>query len=114
MMRAPQLSLQPPIVPIGQTSNLTTWASKPGDLTVVVLSVGLGPNFPLAPWGTVEIDVSAFTSIGLGFADAAGFFTLPLALPNSPSAIGTWGVQSLSGDSFRLFLSNASLLTVTP
>ena len=42
----------------------------PGDLTLLVMSVGLGPAFQLPPFGTVEVDVAAFASVGLGFADA--------------------------------------------
>lgn len=114
MLRAPLLELSPPIVPIGQTTQIVARASKPGDLTVTVMSIGLGPNFPLAPWGQVEIDVTVFVSVGVGFADPSGLFTLPFAVPNNPAVIGTYAFQSLSGDLFRLFLSNAAVMTVTP
>lgn len=114
MIRAPGLELVPATVPIGQSTNLVTRCARPGDLAVTVISFGLGPDLPLPPWGIVEIDLSFFTSVAVGFGDPTGYFTAPFAIPNLPSAIGTYAFQSLAGDAFRLFLSNASVLTVTP
>jgi hypothetical protein len=115
LLRAPRLELAPPTVAIGNSTTVAVAATKPGDLTLLVLSVGLAPTpFPLAPWGTVEVDASAFASVALGFADPAGNFAVPFAVPNTATAIGTWAFQALSGDGFRLFLSNASVMTVTP
>jgi len=91
-----------------------THTSKPGDLAVTVISLGLAPAFPLAPWGMVEIDITLFVSIGVGFADAAGDFTVPFAVPANPSIVGTYAFQTLAGDLFRLFLSNAAPMLVTP
>ncbi|HEX5054113.1 MAG TPA: hypothetical protein VFZ65_20210 [Planctomycetota bacterium] len=113
-VRAPLLAAAPDIVPIGQSTSLVASASKPGDLTLVVISVGLAAPFPLPPFGLVEVDIGNFHSVGLGFANAAGEFTVPLAIPNNPVAINTYAFQALSGDAFRLFLSNAVSLTVTP
>ena len=112
--RAPLLQAQPPVAPIGTTTNLVTQTAMPGDLTLLVMSVGLGPAFQLPPFGTVEVDVAAFASVGLGFADAQGFFGLPVSIPNNPSVIGAYAFQSLAGNQFRLFLANAVALTVTP
>lgn len=112
--RAPLLAAQPPSAPIGTTTNLVTQTAAPGDLVLLVMSVGLGPNFALPPYGTVEIDVSAFASVGLGFADPQGSFGLPVSIPNSPAVIGAYAFQSLAGNQFRLFLANAAVLTVTP
>lgn len=112
--RAPLLTAQPPFAPIGTTTNLVTQTAMPGDLALLVMSIGLGPAFPLPPFGTVEVDVSAFASVGLGFADAQGFFGLPVAIPNSPAVVGAYAFQALAGNQFRLFLANATLLTVTP
>jgi hypothetical protein len=114
LIRAPLLELSPDTVPIGQTTFVTTRTSNPGDLAVAVIAFGLGPNFALPPWGTVEIDLAAFTTVAVGFADSAGSFTVPFAVPSNPNVIGTYAFQSLAGDLFRLFLSNASVLTVTP
>ncbi len=114
LLRAPLLSVTPPVVAIGQSTTLQTWATEPGDLTLLLISVGLATPFALPPFGTVEVDASAFASVALGFADANGFFTVPFAVPNVATAIGTWAFQSLSGDQLRLFLSNPVLLTVTP
>jgi hypothetical protein len=112
--RAPLLQAQPPVAPIGTTTNLVTQTAMPGDLTLLVMSVGLGPAFQLPPFGTVEVDVAAFASVGLGFADAQGYFGLPVSIPNNPSVIGAYAFQSLAGNQFRLFLTNAVALTVTP
>ena len=114
LLRAPLLALVPPSVQVGSGTTLSVQATKPGDLTLVVISVGLGQPFALPPWGVVEVDPTAFTSVALGFADASGFFTVPFQVPNVPTAVGTWAFQALSGDQFRLFLSNAAVLTVTP
>lgn len=114
MMRAPQLEVSPAVVPIGQTTMLITHASKPGDLTLVVIATGLGPAIPLPPWGTVEVAINFFQSVSLGFADSSGFYNVPLALPNNPAVIGSYAFQSLAGDMFRLFLSNGAPMVVTP
>ena len=114
-LRAPRFTAQPAVVQIGQTTNLVTQAVNPGDLCVPVLSIGLAASpLSFAPWGVIELDLSGFAVLGFGIADASGFFTLPFAVPNSTSAIGSYGLQALAGDNFRLFLSNSSLLTITP
>ena len=114
-LRAPRFTAQPAVVQIGQTTNLVTQAVNPGDLCVPVLSIGLAASpLSFAPWGVIELDLSAFAVLGFGIADASGFFTLPFAVPNSTSAIGSYGLQALAGDNFRLFLSNSTLLTITP
>ena len=38
----------------------------------------------------------------------------PFAVPNTPAAVGTIAGQAVCGDAFRLFLSNATVLTITP
>jgi hypothetical protein len=114
IQRAPLLLLSPPVVPIGTTTSVITQTAEAGDLCVTVLSVGLGPNIPLAPWGVVEINTLAFASIGVGFADAQGIFSAPFTVPSNPAVVGAYAFQSLSGDQFRLFLSNAAVMTVTP
>lgn len=101
-------------VQIGNTTTLGLHAVKPGDLCVSIFSIGLGLPFPLAPWGTVEIDLSQFVVFGVGIADPTGTFAHPFAAPNTASAIGTWAFQGWCGDNFRLFLSNATTLTITP
>ncbi len=112
LARAPWLVLSPPVVSLGSTTTFVTSASKPGDLVIAVLSLGLAPPAPLPPWGTLEIDPSLFVVVGFGIADAGGTFVQPLAIPNVPTAINTYGCQSLAGDTSRLFLSNGALLTV--
>jgi hypothetical protein len=115
LMRAPRLSAAPSIVQIGNATSFVTEANKPGDLVVVALSVGPAPlPFPLAPWGTVEIDLSGFVVLGFGVSDPFGVQVQPFAVPNSLSAVGTYGLQSLAGDNFRLFLSNFASLQITP
>jgi hypothetical protein len=114
LQRAPRLEVSPATVPIGNATTVVTRVAKPLDLCVSVIALGLGPQFPLAPWGTVEIDVSVFVSIGAGFADTAGYFSVPFSVPNDPAVIGTYAFQSLAGDLYRLFLSNAAVMTVTP
>ncbi|MFN9277064.1 MAG: hypothetical protein ACK6D2_15195 [Planctomycetota bacterium] len=112
--RAPLLQAQPPVAPIGTTTNLVTQAAAPGDLVLLVMSIGLGPAIALPPFGVVEIDVSSFASLGVGLADPQGYFGLPLSIPNNPAVIGAYAFQSLAGNQFRLFLANAASLTVTP
>jgi hypothetical protein len=112
MLQAPTLVLAPPVVSIGGATTVVTLATKPGDLTLLVMSIGLGPAIPLPPWGVVRIDTSVFVSLSLGFADANALHSVPFAVPNLPAALGTWAFQSLSGDAYRLFLSNPGLLTV--
>lgn len=112
-LRAPLLSLSPPVVQIGQTTTFLVTSEQPLQLTAVLLSTGLVPPFPVPPLGQVEIDPSNFVFLGAGISNAVGAFLLPLSLPAIPTAVGTWGSQALSGD-YRFFLSNGSLLTVTP
>ncbi|MFY9343333.1 MAG: hypothetical protein WAT39_12630 [Planctomycetota bacterium] len=115
MQRGPSLVLVPAAVPVGTLTNVTTVASKPFDLCATVISLGLGAPFPLAPWGVVEIDVTAFVSIGGGLADANGYLSIPLTVPSNPALIGyTYAFQGVSGDFFRLSLTNAAVMTVTP
>lgn len=112
--RAPELSMSPTSVPIGQTTTFVLRAQKPGDLGILALSFGFGPPLPLPPWGIVGIDLSAFAVVGTGFADATGFLLQPFPIPNTPTAIHTYAVQALGGDAFRWFLSNPAPLVVTP
>lgn len=114
LQRAPLLRLSPAAVPIGQTTHLVTQAARPGDLVIAVFSSGLMPTFPLPPWGNLEIDPTVLIVLGVGIADGSGIFTQPLAIPNNPAVINTYGTQSLAGDSYRWFLTNGALLTVTP
>lgn len=114
LQRAPQLELFPAVVQVGNSTNVTTRAAKAGDLVVTVFSLGLGPNIPLPPWGVVEINTLAFASIAVGIADPQGAFTVPFAVPNNPAVVGSYAFQALAGDQFRLFLSNAAVMTVTP
>jgi len=111
LLRAP---LFDPITPvgIGQTANLVLHAVKPGDLSVSIFSSGLGPVIPLPPWGNVEIDPLSFVIYGIGIADATATFAHTLAIPATPSVIGTYAFQGWCGDAYRLFLSNAVSLTV--
>ncbi|MBL8756410.1 MAG: hypothetical protein JNK15_24160 [Planctomycetes bacterium] len=113
-LRAASLNLVPPSVQVGNATNLTTQTTRPGDLVVTVIAYGLGVNFPLAPWGTVELDITAFATAAVGFADPAGQFAAAFPIPNNPALVGSFAFQSLAGDAFRLFLSNASVLAVTP
>ncbi len=112
-LRAPLLDLAPAIVPIGQSTNVTVRASRPGDLVFTAISAGLIPPVSLPPFGSLEVDPN-IVGVGLGLANAATEFVVTIAVPNNPVAINTYAFQALCGDLFRLFLSNASVLTVTP
>lgn len=114
IQRAPLQELSPPVVQVGNTTNVITRTAEAGDLAVTVLSIGLGPQIPLAPWGVVEIDTLAFASLAVGFADAQGVFSVPFTVPNNPAVVGAYAFQTLAGDQFRLFLSNAAVMTVVP
>jgi hypothetical protein len=112
--RAPLLFASPATVPIGQTTTLTASASKPGELCAIALSVGIVAAVPLPPWGMLEVDPSAFVFLGFGLADTQTQFSVPLAIPPSPMAIGSYGLQAWCGDQVRFFLSNGVPLLVTP
>lgn len=112
-LRAPMLSLSPPVVQLGQTVTFVVTTEQPQQLAAALLSTGLVPPFPVPPLGQVEIDPSGFVILGVGISTPGGAFLLPLTLPSAPTALGTWGSQALSGE-YRFFLSNGSLLTVTP
>jgi len=113
-MRAPLLSAAPASVQFGSSTNLQAQTNKPGELAAVFLSIGIAPPVSVVPFGNVEINVLAYIPLGFGLSDTSGVFVQPFLVPNTPSAIGTYAAQAFCGDSFRLFLSNATLLTVTP
>jgi hypothetical protein len=113
LMRAPLLTINPGAVPFGQTTNFLAETSKPVELAAVFLSLGLAGPVSLPPYGSVEIDASALLPLGFGVSDGTGFFSQPFTVPNTAAAIGTYAAQALCGDGYRLFLSNAALLTVT-
>ncbi|MBX3462581.1 MAG: hypothetical protein KF830_05390 [Planctomycetes bacterium] len=112
--RAPMLEMSPSTIVIGGSTNFVVRAVKPFDITVTGASLGLIPPISLPPYGTLEIDPLSLIIFGTGLADAAGYFVSPLNFNNDPSLIGSYGCTALSGDFYRLFLSNGDLLTVTP
>ena len=114
MMRAPLLGAQPATVQIGNPTTFVAATNKPVELAAVFLSIAPAPAASLAPFGTVEIDVSQFLSLGFGVSDASGNYSQSFTVPNNPAAVGTFAAQALCGDATRLYLSNAALLTVTP
>ena len=114
LMRAPRLLAVPATVQFGTTTSFQAQTNKPVELAAVFLSIGIVAPISLAPFGQVELDTSLFVSLGAGVSDTSGVFTQSFAVPNTPAAIGTYGAQAICGDGYRLFLSNASLLTVTP
>ena len=114
LMRAPLLAINPAAVPFGQPTNFVAETNKPNELAAVFLSTGLAGPISLAPYGSVEINATVLLPLGFGLSDASGFFSQTWTVPNLPAAIGTYAAQALCGDSYRLFLSNAALLTVTP
>lgn len=114
LMRAPLLTVNPGTVPFGQTVNFLAETSKPVELAAVFLTLGVAGPVSLPPFGSVEIDTSALLSLGLGVSDSSGIWLQPFTVPNTPAAIGTFAAQAICGDGFRLFLSNAVSLTVTP
>jgi len=113
MMRAPLLEASPGIVQIGQTANFVATTSKPQELAAVFLSLATVSPVSLAPWGFVEI-AAPIVPLGFGVSDLSSQLALPLPIPNSPSAVGTIAAQAWCGDAFRLYLSNAAPLQITP
>lgn len=113
MLRAPLLQASPAAVQIGQTANFVATTSKPLELAAVFLSLSATAPASLAPWGFVEIGAPV-VPLGFGVSDLAAQLVLPLPIPNSPSAVGTIAAQAWCGDTFRIYLSNAALLQVTP
>lgn len=113
ILRAPQIEMVPPTIPIGGTTNFLVRTSKPFDITVTGASLSLIAPFSLPPYGYLEIDPLSLIIFGSGLSDAQGQFVSPLTFNPDPSLIGTYGCTSLSGDFYRLYLSNGALLTVT-
>jgi hypothetical protein len=114
VFRAPLLEMSPSTIQIGGTTSFVVRAVKPSDITVTGASLALIPPFPLPPYGTLEIDPLSLIIFGTGLADAQGYFVSTLTFNNDPSLIGSYGCTALSGDFYRLFLSNGAALTVTP
>ena len=114
ILRAPLIEMSPPVIQIGGTTNFVVRTTKPFDITVTGASLSLIAPFSLPPYGYLEIDPSSLIIFGTGLSDAQGVFSSPLTFNNDPSLIGTYGCTSLSGDFYRLFLSNGAPLTVTP
>lgn len=114
LMRGPELQVSPATVAIGNPTNFFATTNQPGQLVGVFLSIGLAGPVALPPFGQVEIDATQVVALGAGLSDAAQLYTQPFAVPNTPAAIGTLAAQAICGDGFRLFLSNATVLTVTP
>jgi hypothetical protein len=110
-LRAPIFDAIAP-VPLGQTANLVLRATKPGDLCVSVFALTTGPALALPPWGTFELDLASALVFGVGIADPAATFAHPLAVPTTPSIVGTYAFQGWCGDVYRLFLSNAVPFTI--
>ncbi len=76
---------------IGRTGNATIAGVSPGG--VASLWIGLAPGYlPLAPFGTVGLDVLQAGEYVAGAADAAGVATLSVVVPPTPALAGiaTW------------------------
>ncbi|MGC3970451.1 MAG: hypothetical protein QM775_24880 [Pirellulales bacterium] len=103
-----------PIAPtaLGQTALFNLHGTKPGDLCVSIFALGFGPPIALPPWGIVEIDVNSYLIYGIGIADATATFAHTLAIPSTPSVVGTYAFQGWCGDLFRLYFSNAVPFTI--
>jgi len=114
VLRAPLMVMSPDTIPIGGTTNFVVRTVKPFDITVTGASLSLIPSVSLPPYGYLEIDPISLIIFGSGLSDGLGQFISPLTFNNDPSLIGSYGCTSLSGDFYRLFLSNGSPLTVTP
>lgn len=107
--RAPLQEVVPTTVALGSTTTVTVATPKPGDLALVVISPAVIPPISLPPLGFVRVDPN-FVPLYLGLANASSQVVYPLAVP-ATAAIGTYGLQSLAGDFFRLYLTNANTLT---
>lgn len=113
MLRAPLLHANPASVSIGTTTNFIATTSKPTELAAVFLSSTTAPPVSLSPWGSLEIAVPVF-GLGFGISDANGQLSFPFAVPNVAAAVGSIAAQAWCGDAFRVYLSNAFTLTITP
>lgn len=113
-LRAPVLDVSPGIVPIGQSLTAVTYTARPFDLAALLLGNGVIAPVALPPWGALGIDPFTLQILTIGLSDATTAYLVPLQVPNTPAAIGTYGLQTLCGDLFRLYLSNAAPVVVTP
>lgn len=113
-LRGPELVAAPATVAIGGATSFVATTSKPNEIVGVFLSLGLAAPVSLPPFGQVEVDAIQLVALGAGLSNASQLYTQPFTVPNTPAAIGTLAAQAICGDGFRLFMSNASPLTVTP
>ena len=114
ILRAPTMDMSPSTIQLGQTTNFVVQTVKPFDLVVTGASLGFITPFSLPPYGYLEIDPTTLILFGSGLADAQGQFVSPLTFSTDPSLVGSYGATSLSGDFYRLYLSNGAPFTVTP
>jgi len=113
-LRGHQLQASPATVALGGSTNFVATTSKPGELAAVFLSLGLAAPASLPPYGFVEVDAINLVPLGFGLSDANSTYLQPFTVPNIPGATGTLAAQAWCGDGFRQYLSNATVLTVTP
>lgn len=114
ILRAPLIQMSPGTIQIGGTTNFVVQTTKPFDITVTGASLSLIPAVSLPPYGYLEIDPFSLIIFGTGLSDAQAQFVSSLTFNNDPTLIGTYGCTALAGDFYRLYLSNGTLLTVTP
>jgi len=113
-VRAPVLSAVPATTPIGSTVSLDVRAAKPSDLCVVFMSGSLAPvPVSLDPYGFVEIATSGIVLVGWSVSGVNADASVPLVVPNTVSALGTYGLQAWCGRGPRFYLSNGTTLNVT-
>jgi hypothetical protein len=74
---------------LGTVATIGLSGGEPGAFFELFVSTG-GAYIPLPPIGIVRIDIASplFFSLVSGNLDAAGSFTLPIALPPDPSLVG--------------------------
>lgn len=110
--RQPTLSIQP-TVSLGGTVNVLHIATQ-GDLVLFFYSTATSAPTPLMPYGYLEL--AAAPASGLLFtatADAFGFHTFGITVPNNPSLVGvTLYGQSVVGKLDRFEFTNLSSTTV--
>lgn len=114
LTRAPILSIQPGTVRLGQATGLFTTTPKPFDTVGLLLSDQTAAPVSIPPFGYLELNQAILIAVATGTSDARAWFTLNLTVPNDPSLVGSLAFQAVAGDVFRLFLSNADTLTITP
>jgi hypothetical protein len=108
------LIMNPAVVQLGNPTSFVVRTPMPVNFVIPCASLSFIAPVPVAPFGYLELDPGILITFGIGISDTAGFYSQPLTLPNDPSMIGSYACQAVTGDLYRLYLTNGAPFTITP